>query len=889
MAPDSAHAARRGRLKIFLGAAPGVGKTYEMLLTARQRLAEGVDVVAGVVETHGRNDTAALLEGLEIIPQRHVAIGSQVVAEMDLDAILARHPQLVLVDELAHTNAPGSRHPKRYLDVEELIAAGIDVLTTLNIQHVESLNDVVARITRVRVREIVPDAVIDAADDIEVIDLSADDLIRRLEDGKVYAPVQAQRALECFFSKGNLTALRELALRRTAQRVDDDLLHHMRSHAIEGPWPAGERLLVCLGSNDTAMSLVRHGKRLADRQRIPWMALHVETPTESGKGQDARDHVSEALRLTERLGGEAVSLPGDTIAADVLALARERNVTQIVVGKPHRTGGIGWFQRSLVDDLVRGADTMTVSVVAAAGLHPDDTAADPRVVAAAAPTPWAGYLVACASVGAATLIGLLVQPHVGLETIDLVYLVGVVGIAVSFGIGPSMLASLAGSLAYNFFFIPPIHTLDIAAPTNIAAFVVFLAVALVVSQLAARVRSQVLAARARARTTEALYGFSRKIADAGSLDDLLWAIAFQIASMLKLEVVLLMPEGPSLVVRAAYPPDDELDEADMGAARWAYDRGRAAGRGADTLPGAKRLFMPLRTARSVVAVAGLSRDRPGSLLSQGAMRLLEALLDQAAVAIERIQLASGMEAARIDAETERLRASLLASLSHDLKTPLASIVGAASSLRQYSSLFDARERDELVATIDGEAQRMARFVSNLLDLARLESGAVELERVVVDLADQVGTALQRAQGVLGDRPIAIDLPADLPLVLADAMLLEQVLMNLLENAAKYTPAGSPLLIMAALRDGGLALEVMDEGPGLPSTDLDRIFEKYYRAADRDRRPAGAGLGLAIGRGFMTAIGGRLTAANRTDRPGAVFTVFFPAPLIVENQPKESSA
>lgn len=879
---------RRGRLKIFLGAAPGVGKTYEMLLAARARRTDGVDVVAGVVETHGRKETAALLEGIEVIPRRAVPHNGQTLEEMDLDAILTRKPQLVLVDELAHTNAPGSRHPKRFLDVEELIAAGIDVLTTLNIQHVESLNDVIARITRIRVRETVPDAVLDAADDIEVVDLAPDELIQRLSDGKVYVPDQARRALEKFFTRGNLTALRELALRRTAERVDDDLIDHMRSHAIRGPWPAGERVLVCVNADPASAGLVRYAKRLADRQRAPWIALNVETPRDAGVSDEAKARVGEVLRLAERLGGEPVTVPGGAIADDVIAFAHERNVTQIVIGKSQRSRWFELVNGSVVHDLVRKAGTIGVSVVAGDKVALEEPTTASGAVRNAAVVNWMGYAFVALVTAVATGVGLLLQPLVGLETIDLIFLVGILAVAARFGTWPSLFASIAASLCYNFFFIPPIYTFTIADPKNIAAFVVFIIVALVVSQLAARVRAQMLSARARARTTEALYGFSRKISEAGSLDDLLWAVAFQVASMLRLEVVLLMPEAGQLTVRAAYPPDDEIDDADLGAARWAFDRGREAGRGADTLPGARRLFVPLRTANRVVGVAGLAREKPGPMMSPDGKRLLDALLGQAAVAIERVVLARDMEAARVDAETERLRSALLASLSHDLKTPLASILGAATSLREYGKLFEEKERSDLVAMIETEAERMSRFVANLLDLSRLESGAIELDRAPVDLADQAASAVTHVSAVLARHTVEIDVPTALPLVTADAMLLEQVLVNLLENAAKYAPAGTAIVLQGGQGPDGVFLSVADEGPGLPPADLERIFEKYYRAKDRDHRPAGAGLGLAICRGFMTAMGGAISAANRSERPGAVFTLTFPSNLLVAARRTEAA-
>ena len=877
----------RGRLKIFLGAAPGVGKTFEMLSVARDRRTEGRDVVIGVVETHGRAETAALVEGFEIIPQRAIAHGGQTLQEMDLDAILARRPALVLVDELAHANARGSRHPKRYLDVEELIAAGIDVMTTLNIQHVESLNDVVARITRVRVRETVPDAVLDAADDVEIVDLAPDDLIQRLNDGKVYVPDQARQALDKFFSRGNLTALRELALRRTADRVDGALLDHMRNHAIRGPWPATERILVVIDAAEAVEHRIRHAKRLADRQRAPLIALYIERPRDAALGDAAKGRINEALRLAVRLGAEAITVPGASLADDILVFARERNVTQILVGRSSRLGGFR-LTRPLAERLARSAGPIDIVTVSAEG-----TAGQPDQARATPSTPnsltWIATGVTLLAVSISTGIGLLLQPLVGLEAIDLIYLVAVLAIATLYGTWPSIAASLIASLCYNFFFIPPTQTFTITDPANVAAFAVFLAVALVVSQLAARVRAQVLSARTRARTTDALYGFSRKIADAASLDDLLWAVAFQIASMLRLEVVLLMPEDGQLVVRAAYPPDDQLDDADLGAARWAYDRKREAGRSADTLPGARRLFVPLATSKNVVGVAGLSREKPGAMLTPDGKRLLDALLGQAAVAIERMSLAHEMEAARVETETERLRSALLASLSHDLKTPLASILGAATTIKEYGALVDIVARADLIDTIESEAQRMSRFVTNLLDLSRLESGAIHLDRSPVDLADQAASAATSAKAVLQHHHLAISAATDLPFVIADALLLEQVLVNLLENAAKYASAGTEITLTAAAANGAVTVSVSDEGPGLPPSDLQRIFEKYYRAADRDRRAAGAGLGLAICKGFMTAMGGDISAANRVDRSGAVFTLTFPAALVIAPVASDSAA
>ncbi|WP_442504235.1 ATP-binding protein [Marinivivus vitaminiproducens] len=888
-APGVGASAPRGRLKIFLGAAPGVGKTYEMLLSARARQKDGVDVVVGVVETHGRAETEALLGGLEAVPRRRIDYRGHGMTEMDLDAILARRPALVLVDELAHTNAPGSRHPKRHQDVEDLLAAGIDVFTTVNIQHVESLNDVVARITRIRVRETVPDAVLDRADDIEIVDIAPDDLMQRLREGKVYVPHQAARALDHYFSAGNLTALRELALRRTAQRVDEQLLRHMQDHAIQGPWAAGERVLVCVSEDPKCAGLIRYAKRLADQLHAPWTALYVETARSHGLSEEERDRIADALRLAERLGADAVTEPGSRIVDDLLTFACANNVTQIVIGKSDRSRWFEMLHGSVVHDLVRRAAGFSVHVVAGEAI---DGPPIPRKTVTTRTRPNPHWLQAVTSaivaVALALGVGKLLEPTIGIETVDLVFLTAVIAIAVFYGLWVSLFASVLAALAYNFFFLDPLYTFAIAHPTNVAPFLFFLVVALVVSHLAARVHAEVLTARNRARTTEALYAFSRKIAGVANQDDLLWATVYQMASMLKLDVVLLLPRDGVLEIQAGYPPEDMLDEADLGAAKWAFETNKTAGRGADTLPGGKRLFLPMRTANGVVGVVGLTRAKAGPLLEPDQRRLLDALMDQSAVAIERIGLARQMDAARLAAESERLRSALLASLSHDLKTPLASILGAVTSLRQFDSLYDADARDELAATIQDETERMSRFVANLLDMTRIESGGIVIERAPLDLGEIVATALERTKRVLGRHRLLVDVAADLPLVTADAVLLEQVLVNLLDNAAKHTPQGTPVTVEAARDRSGVRLRVLDEGPGIAADDARRIFEKFQRARDRDRRTAGTGLGLAICKGFIEAIGGSIEAANRTDRPGAVFTIHFPPELVVPLVPSEAA-
>jgi two-component system sensor histidine kinase KdpD len=867
----------RGRLKIFLGAAPGVGKTYEMLSAGRAKLADDVDAVIAVVETHGRKETEALVDGFEVVPRRRIEYKGRVLDEMDLDAVLARRPELVLVDELAHTNAPESRHPKRYMDVEELLAAGIDVYTTLNIQHLESLNDVVAQITSIRVRETVPDSIIDRADDIEVIDLTPDDLIQRLREGKVYVPKTAQRAIENYFSPGNLTALRELALRRTAQRVDEQLLTHMQAHAISGPWAAGERVLVCISEDARCPGLVRYAKRLADRLHAPWTGLYVETRRSLQLSEAERDRIADALRLVEHLGGEAVTTPGGgRVADDVLSYARANNVTHVVVGKSSRSRLFEILYGSVVHELVRRAGNISVHVIA--GEESAAAAAKQvRVAHAAERVDLRPYLAATGIVAVAAALGYGLQQVLDVQNIALVFLTSVLVTAVQFGLWPALYASAVSVLAFNFFFLPPLYTFTIADPENIVALFFFLVVAVLASNLTARVRSQAVAARVRAKTNEDLYLFSRKLAGVGSLDDVLWATAFQIASMIKVRVVLLLPENGVVTVKAGYPPEDILDDADIAAAKWAFENDRPAGRGSDTLPGAKRLFLPMRTGRGVVGVIGIDADREGPLVAPEQRRLLVALSDQAALAIERVHLVEDVERARLATETDRLRSALLTSISHDLKTPLAAILGAAGTLKDLSAALSDEAKADLLATIEEESERLNRFIANLLDMTRLESGAIEPNVSLHDVTDIVGSALRRSNGILARHRTEVEIAAELPMLKVDPVLLEQVLFNLLDNAAKYAPPGSAVRIQSWSDGKSVTLQILDEGQGIPPEDLGRIFDKFYRVRKGDRVRAGTGLGLAVCRGFIEAMGGAISAANRTDRPGAVFTITVPVP------------
>jgi len=862
----------RGKLKIFLGAAPGVGKTWEMLSAAQRRRREGVDVVVGVVETHGRAETEAQLVGLEVIPRRNVEYKGRTLEEMDLDAILARRPTLVLVDELAHTNAEGSRHPKRYIDVEELLVAGIDVYSTLNVQHIESLNDVVARITRIRVRETVPDRVIDAADEVELIDLTPADLIARLGEGKVYVRDQAQRALRHYFSPGNLTALRELALRRTAEQVDEQMLSYMREHAITGPWAAGERVIVCLDPGPGAATAVRAAKRSADALDAELIALYVETDRHAMLTEQEHARLAEATRIAAQLGAEVVAVPGRSVAEEIVAFAKSRNATRVVVGKSRRSR---WFELrhgSVVDELVRSGSGLAVEVAPSADMPQKVARKDWLRDVPLTPGP---YLEGALTTVLATAVGVLIDHLIALPNISLVFVLPVLAAAARHGLVPSLWVSGLSVASYNFFFLPPLYQFTIHDPANVMALFLFMVVAVIASGLAARTRTQTESARREARTTAELYAFSRKIAGVVELYDLLWIVVTHLARLLHAEIVILMPEEGKLTSRAAFPPDSEFSDADLAAARWSWDADRPAGRGTDTLPGGRWLFVPIRTSRSAIGIIGVLPQRAGHLLTAAERRLLEAVGNQAAVAIERVVLADDIDQARLGAERERMRSAMLTSVSHDLRTPLASIIGALSSLRSYGGRYDAATRDELQATALAEAERLDRFVGNLLDMTRLDAGAIVPKREAVEVGDLVSTTLRRAGPLLGNHTVASSVQPGLPPLSLDFVLAEQALFNLLDNAAKYSPAGGRIEIEAHGSGARTEIVVRDEGPGIAVADLDRVFEKFYRADAGDRRRAGTGLGLAIARGFVEALGGTLAVRNRTDRSGAEFIVSYP--------------
>ncbi|SMF05385.1 two-component system, OmpR family, sensor histidine kinase KdpD [Tistlia consotensis] len=866
----------RGRLKVFLGAAPGVGKTYAMLEAARQRAAEGVDVVAGVIETHGRAETERLLAGLEPLPRRTVPYRGRILTEMDLDALLKRRPRLALVDELAHSNVPESRHLKRWQDVEELLAAGIDVYTTLNIQHLESLNDVVARISGVRVRETIPDGVLELADEIALVDLPPEELIERLRQGKVYIQEQIAHAIQHFFAKGNLTALRELAMRVAADRVDAQMTAHMRSHAIAGPWPTQDRILVCVNESPVANALVRAAKRMSDRSRLPWIVVNVATPATEALSEAAKDRIADALRLAESLGAEVVTLAAESqIAREVLAFARSRNVNRILVGRPRpRRFGAWLFRETVAEELIREAQDFEVTIVSADA----EAARKARIGSPRLNPEWEppAYLWATATVVAAGGVSLVVERVFPVESLSLFFLVAVLAVATRFGLWPSIYASVLSFLAYNFFLTEPYYTFHVADRNVVLTLFLFLAVAVATGNLAARLRAQAAAQRAIAKRTAQLYEFSRKIASAASLDDVVWAAVHHVASTLQCASLVLMADGDrGLAIVGGYPPEDQLEPKDWGAAEWAWEHGEPAGWSSSTLPSSSWLFLPLVTPQGALGLLGVAFGRRQPL-TPDERRLLETLVDQVAIAIERTRLAADMEETRLLSETERLRAALLSSVSHDLRTPLVSIIGAASSLIEADSALGEAGRRSMAETIREEGERLNRYVQNLLDMTRLGYGALEIRQDWVEIRELVGRAARQLRRVLHRHRLRFDLPRDLPAVRGDPLLLEQVVANILDNAAKYAPPDSEIVVAAALSGHWLALSVSDFGPGIPEADRAMVFDLFYRVRAGDGQVGGTGLGLAICKGILEAHGGRIRAeAVNPDGSGTRVVVELP--------------
>jgi two-component system, OmpR family, sensor histidine kinase KdpD len=861
----------RGRLKLFLGAMPGVGKTYEMLLEASDKRREGVDVVIGVVEHHGRRETQSLTQsGLEILPRRQIEYRGQVLKEMDLDAILKRRPALVLVDELAHTNVEGSRHPKRWMDVAEILDAGIDVYSTMNVQHLESVNDIVAGITHVQVRETVPDSVLDLADDIEVVDITPEELQQRLREGKIYPADVASRALTNFFTVGNITAMRELALRRTAERVDTAMRASRAERGIGEVWGACERVVAAIDSSPAALTVVRRAKRLADRLGAPWTVVHVQA---SQRPQD-REQVLQAYRLAEDLGAQTRSLAGGDGVAEILDFARRENATHIVIGSASRPLWIELLRGSFIRRLVRGAGDIAIEIVP----REDRPAMATKWTASSVPLGSLGdYAAAASYVAAATAFAVTLDRSlaVNLPNISLVYVLAVAAASIRSGVVVAIATAIASALAYNFFLIPPLYTFTIADPSNVYANVFFIAVALVVSGVAARAREQTLIARRQARQASDLQDFARALVAADDLSTIGPIAAETAAKLLSARTVLLAPGKEGLNQIGEAPGPEFLGADDDAAARWALTNARVAGRGSDTLTGARWLFVPVPGEKSTVAIFGIRPLDDASRLDPEERRLLDQIAAQTGIALDRARLSEDAARARIEAEGERLKGALLDSVGHDLKTPLTTVKSALESLETFADRHDAQTRAQLFHTARSECDRLARFVDNLLEMNRIEAGVVRARVQPCEVSDLVDQALTRVSTRLAHHRILIDMSSGLPSVLADATLFEGALANVLENASKYAPTGSAIIVRAYRQDGEVAIEVVDEGPGLDPAAIPNLFGKFVRGVNGDGRAPGTGLGLAIAKGFLEAQGGRIFAENRSDRSGALFRILAP--------------
>ena len=871
--------AELGKLKIFLGYAAGVGKTYAMLEAARQRRKDGRDVVAGYVESHGRAETDVLLEGLEVLPRKEIRYMEVALQEMDIDAILARKPQIVLVDELAHSNAPGSRHEKRWQDVEEILEAGIDVYSTVNVQHFESLNDVVAQITGIVVRETVPDRLLDLAFEIKLIDIPPEDLLQRLQEGKIYIPDQAAKAIEKFFRPGNLMALRELSLRRTASRVDDQMRAYMETQSIAGPWATAERLLVCVSGSPYSEKLIRATCRLAEELKGQWFTLYIETPGGGRQVRENRESIWRDLRLAEGLGAQVATVTATDVTDAVMEYAARHNITKIVMGKPNKPRWNEFITPPVVDRIIRRSGAVDV-VIVSFEQDKDKLARGIAMPKRHAPFELRGYAASLALVAAATILCELLRPFLAPTNMVMFYLLAVVIASVRLSRKPAIATAFLGVLAFDFFFVPPRMTFAVADTQYLMTFLGLFVVGVVISTLVARSKERAEVMRAREVHTASLYYLSRDLAASVDIDAVLRAVVRNVEEALNAQVVILLPEGERLDIMAT-SEGLTLVMKEQAVADWAFRNNHPAGRATDTLVSADLIYLPLQTPASVVGVMGVRLESEPAYHSQDNRRLLDAFATQAAMAMERIRFSRQAEQAQILQARENLERALLNSISHDLRTPLVSVTGVLSSLKEEGAHLSEKARRELLETACGEAERLNRFVGNLLDMTRIEAGAVRLNFEPCDVQDLIGCALAALELRLGSREVSFKMLPTMPLVPMDLVLMTQVLVNLLENSLKYSSSGSIIEVVASTETSWLLLEVADRGPGVPGHDLKRVFDKFYRIPIPEGA-GGTGLGLSICKGIVEAHGGKISAENRT---GGGLRIVIRLPL--EKRPYDS--
>jgi two-component system sensor histidine kinase KdpD len=870
---DEEARARRGKLRIFFGYAAGVGKTYAMLTAARREHAEGVDVVIGYVEPHGRPETEALLEGLKSLPQLKVPYRGVDLREFNLDAALDRKPQLLLVDELAHTNAEGLRHAKRWQDVAELLDAGINIWTTLNVQHIESLNDVIAQITGVTVRETLPDAVLEQADEIELIDLTPDELVERLQAGKVYVPKQVERALGNFFQKSNLVALRELSLRQAANRLQRDVEAARQQRAATAPWLTAERLLVCVGPSPGNARILRSAKRLAASISADWLAVAVNTASDDEIAGRAWRQTVQNLRLAERLGGEPHTLIGHNVAETLLDFARERNISKIVVGKTAQSWWRRRFSRTVVDQLLEYSGDIDVYVVSGESGEPVRAA---KETAIPAPVNWRDYLLAAGVVAICTLLGVAAHAT-GLADANLVMilLAGVALVAARFGRGPAVASAIASVLIFDFGFVPPTFTFAVGDTEYLITFTVMLGIGLLISGLTSRLRSQLQASQRQERSTSQLFRMTRQLSELSGEEFLTRTAGRQLVEIFAADVVIYLREADgALALRFGENTAIAKEPINGDVAQWVADHSKLAGAGADTLPGATALFVPMTGSQQTVGAVGVRPHDAARILDPEQQRLLESCASLIALSLERDASVLDAHQAQLDMETEKLRSSLLSAVSHDIRTPLAGIAGASSTLARAGDSLSPQTKVELLRTINEESERLSRLVENLLQMTRLSSGKVQIDRQWHPIEEIIGSTLTRMERALGNRLIETRVDSRLSLIHVDAVLIEQLLVNLIENAAKYSPPDAAIEVSARETRGVVELEVADRGRGFAPGDEKRVFDLFYRGSSVNPDRRGTGIGLAICRAIAEVHGGRINAANRPGG-GALVSISLP--------------
>jgi two-component system sensor histidine kinase KdpD len=864
---------QRGKLKIYLGSAPGVGKTYTMLEDALTKRSQGLDIVAGVVESHGRKEIERLLKGLEILPRKTVIYHEKSLLEFDLDGALSRNPGLILMDEMAHTNIPGLRHEKRWQDIKELLDRGIDVYTTLNVQHIESLNDVVTQIIGIKVRETVPDSVLGMADTIELIDLPPDDLLKRLQDGKVYFPAQAKLATQHFFRKGNLIALRELALRFTAEHVNEQVLLHRRGQGIEQTWPTTERLLVCVGSSAESTRIIRAAKRMSTSLHADWIAVYVEIPHLESSAAE-RNAATQNLRLAEQLGAETRILNGLSIAKEIINFAREQNITKIVMGKPVRPLWRHFLFGSLGDEVARASGDIDIYMI-----HGDSQANSIKPIASRSLTqriPVKMYGLAFVGMAITTGIGFLLYPYLGLVNVIMLYLLSIVLVSLYGKVGPAIFASCLAVATCDFLFIPPRFSFFIDDLQYFFTLVIMLVVAQIISHLTILTRRHAEIARLNEKRTAALHALTRQLAVARGIDKLIEIGARHVANVFNSDVVILLPEGNHLVIRSGSEKKKILTSKEHSVAQWVYDMGQVAGLGTDTLPFSDAIYIPLMGSRETVGVLKVHPKQVEFLLIPEQLHLLEAYANQIAVALEVDRLQEKARGNQVVIETERLRTALLNSLSNELQQPLFLIGNLIHQFTEQKANVVANPRiyQELIDSIAREAERLARLIENLIQITRLEEGEIKLHKQLNSLADVINATFSRLEKKVGDRACKIQLPPNLMPLLFDKVLMEQVFVNLIENAVIYSPSDKPIEVTVTLMEDGVLVAIADYGPGLTGTDIERIFDKFYRG-QYSQQESGAGLGLSICQSIIKAHNGRIWAENRSMTTGAIFYFILP--------------